>query len=115
MMHFEAYFWPDWEHDVKIEEIAEGETSDSVWKEYEQTWDRRNELFRAQYAGPFSDSIGAKPVKLDHNRPDRGCRRFLCTGVHPQTRALLPLCAFLCPIIIPQELCRPAELMHCTL
>ncbi|CAD7945417.1 unnamed protein product [Amoebophrya sp. A25] len=111
-VHFEAYFYPDWDHDVRIDEILNEEGGDDVWKELKTDWEQRNELFRQSYAGPFGDSLGARPQKHDPMNSERGCRRFQCTAMHPQTRMLLPLPAFLCPLIIPQELCRPAVLMH---
>ncbi|CAD7958402.1 unnamed protein product [Amoebophrya sp. A120] len=112
LVHFEAYFWPDWEHDVKIDEIMDSDLNDEVWKQLQREWDDKNEFFRQTYAGPFADSLGARPGKYNPHNPEGGCRRFPCTAIHPQTRGTIPIPAFLCPIIIPQELCRPATLLH---
>jgi len=77
----------------------------------EEKWVHNREQFRLAYEEAFPDSIGAKPCRGDpFDLP--AIRRFPCTCYHPQTRQIIPLPSLICPIIIPQEMCFPATLLH---
>lgn len=97
---------------VEIEEIAETDDEADMWKKLEEDWNKANDAFRGKYALPFPDSIGARPLKLDPLNTDKGARTYPCNALHPQTRNLVPLPAFLCPIIIPEDLGQAATLLH---
>ena len=85
-----------------MDEGFEGDSTEDVWTNEEKKWGEKNEAFRKLYVTSFPDAIGGLPIKYDHMNPEKGCRRFPCNSLHPQTRAVVPLPAYLCPIIIPQ-------------
>eukprot|EP00397_Hematodinium_sp_SG-2012_P003279 GEMP01003287.1.p1 GENE.GEMP01003287.1~~GEMP01003287.1.p1 ORF type:complete len:1079 (+),score=267.65 GEMP01003287.1:694-3930(+) len=108
---FEAYFWPDFPSKFRVKEMVESLGDVSRWIKLEESWDGRREALRSLYEDAFPDSIGAKPTK--GNPFDiSAIRRFPATCLHPQTRAVVPLPALICPIIIPQEMARPMKLLH---
>ena len=117
LIHFEAYFYPDWAETLRFEDEVKEVDTESVWAKKEEEWNTRNTQKAEDYALPFPDSIGAKKPKEENMMQTAdSLRRFPCIGLHPLTRVETPLMAFVSPIIIPEEWSFPAKLLewvHC--
>ena len=117
LIHFEAYFYPDWAETLRFEDEVQEVDAESVWAKKEEEWNSRNMQKAEDYALPFPDSIGAKKPKEENMMQTAdSLRRFPCIGLHPLTRIETPLMAFVSPIIIPEEWSFPAKLLewvHC--
>jgi centrosomal protein CEP76 len=117
LIHFEAYFYPDWAETLRFEGSTHKDSLDSIWAKKEQQWTATNELRAAEYAIPFPDSIGGKKAKEEGiSQTADNLRRFPCIGLHPLIRVETPLMAFVSAIIIPEEWSFPAKLLewvHC--
>ena len=102
LVHFEAFFYPAWPTDFEgLSDLAEDETDKLDWSAKECNFQKRNELFTENYAGPFPSSIGAKRT-----------RSFPCVAHHPMTMQLLPLMAFLAETTVNRDYSRPGKLLH---
>eukprot|EP00928_Gymnodinium_smaydae_P009832 TRINITY_DN13680_c0_g3_i1.p1 TRINITY_DN13680_c0_g3~~TRINITY_DN13680_c0_g3_i1.p1 ORF type:complete len:940 (+),score=143.00 TRINITY_DN13680_c0_g3_i1:58-2877(+) len=112
LIHFEAYFWPDYPGDLTLPTEQSELQSGEVWKEKDKAWHKEQLEFMKSYAAPFPDSIGAKKHKEDITARNESLRRFHATALHPQTRELIPLPAFLVRIITPEEYSSPSMLLH---
>ncbi|CAJ1335623.1 unnamed protein product [Effrenium voratum] len=117
LIHFEAYFYPDWAETLRFEDEVQEADADSVWAKKKDEWNSRNRQKAEDYALPFPDSIGAKkPTEENMMQTADSLRRFPCVGLHPLLRIEVPLMAFVSPIIIPEEWSFPAKLLewvHC--
>lgn len=117
LIHFEAYFYPDWAETLRFEDEVQEADAESVWAKKGDEWNSRNLQKAEDYALPFPDSIGAKKPKEENMiQTADSLRRFPCIGLHPLTRVDTPLMAFVSPIIIPEEWSFPAKLLewvHC--
>ncbi|CAE7605241.1 DRC7 [Symbiodinium sp. CCMP2456] len=117
LIHFEAYFYPDWAETLRFEDEVHEADTESVWAKKEEEWTIRNRQKAEDYALPFPDSIGAKrPKEESMMQTADSLRRFPCIGLHPLTRVETPLMAFVSPIIVPEEWSFPAKMLewvHC--
>jgi len=111
-IHFEAYFFPDWPPDLRLESMTVKDYEENIWEKRAMEWTIANEEFQKHYASPFPDSIGAKKCKEDPLSKGEPLRRFTCLAMHTQRLGDCPLMSFLCPIVIPQEYSTPAKLLH---
>ena len=76
LIHFEAYFYPDWAETLRFEDEVQEADAESVWAKKGDEWNSRNLQKAEDYALPFPDSIGAK--KTQGGKHDSNCR-FLAT------------------------------------
>jgi len=117
LIHFECYFYPDWNETLRWDDSRQEGGEDSVWEKKEKLWNEVNVLKSADYALPFPDSIGGKKPKTEGHLETAACvRRFPCVGLHPVTRSEAPLMSFVSPIIIPEEWSFPSRMLewvHC--
>jgi len=117
LIHFEAYFYPDWAETLRFEDESQEIDAESVWAKKEEEWNKRNQQKADDYALPFPDSIGAKKPKEENMMQTAdSLRRFPCIALHPLTRREMPLMAFVSPIIVPEEWSFPAKMLewvHC--
>ena len=117
LIHFEAYFYPDWAETLRFEDEVQEADAESVWAKKEEEWTNKNRQNAEDYALPFPDSIGAKKPKEESMiQTADSLRRFPCISLHPLTRVETPLMAFVSPIIVPEEWSFPAKLLewvHC--
>lgn len=112
LIYYEAYFFPDWDEELILEQDQTGKRSTATWSKKEEEFNKNGEDFAKRYREPFQDSIGARPAHSELFRKETNLRRFICVAKHPQTSDMLPMMAFLCAIITPEEYTRPAELLH---
>eukprot|EP00927_Polykrikos_kofoidii_P025357 TRINITY_DN22798_c0_g1_i1.p1 TRINITY_DN22798_c0_g1~~TRINITY_DN22798_c0_g1_i1.p1 ORF type:complete len:1315 (-),score=263.21 TRINITY_DN22798_c0_g1_i1:111-4055(-) len=112
LIHFEAYFWPDFAPTFTLPEPKQDEETEHAWKKKEIEWNKTNEAFQKDYAAAFPDSIGARKSKEDPFVKGEPVRRFLCTAMHTQRIDECPLMSFLSSIIVPKEYSLPAKLLH---
>merc|ERR1719247_175248 len=103
LIKFELYFCPDFPMDVDCRQRADGDEGGAVKEEVEAWTEYFKTKFKLKYATFFPDALGALPVR-DFS--------FLDAGKHPQKRTLVPLPAFLCPIVVPEEMGPPYKLLH---
>eukprot|EP00746_Dinoflagellata_sp_MGD_P000196 gnl/MRDRNA2_/MRDRNA2_100357_c0_seq1.p1 gnl/MRDRNA2_/MRDRNA2_100357_c0~~gnl/MRDRNA2_/MRDRNA2_100357_c0_seq1.p1 ORF type:complete len:1229 (+),score=291.58 gnl/MRDRNA2_/MRDRNA2_100357_c0_seq1:146-3832(+) len=111
LIHFEAYFYPDWMETLKLASTDDEEGGEKVWIRRRTAFDNDNDKFSQLYLDAFPDSIGGRPIR-DDPTSGKAPRRFISTCLHPQRRDTMPLMSFLCPIIIPEELSFPSMLVH---
>lgn len=111
LIHFEAYFYPDWSPNLRLGLFLKEEDHGIQWKSREKEWEVANEKFQQYYAESFADSIGAKKCKEESGKNEQ-IRYFPCLGGQRGKLGELPLMSFLSTIIIPQEYGMPAKLLH---
>eukprot|EP00928_Gymnodinium_smaydae_P005861 TRINITY_DN1202_c0_g1_i1.p1 TRINITY_DN1202_c0_g1~~TRINITY_DN1202_c0_g1_i1.p1 ORF type:complete len:1308 (-),score=293.17 TRINITY_DN1202_c0_g1_i1:163-3918(-) len=113
LIHFEAYFYPDFSINMRLPPPETSGDAIDLWKKREAEFAAANERFQEHYALPFPDAIGAMKCKENPLAVKREpLRRFPCLAMHPQRLGMYPLMSFLTPIIIPQEYSTPASLLH---
>mmetsp|Transcript_85656 Transcript_85656/g.239303 ORF Transcript_85656/g.239303 Transcript_85656/m.239303 type:complete len:1311 (-) Transcript_85656:127-4059(-) len=113
LIHFEAYFFPDYPEDLMLKPQDPEESVELLWKERDRAWTKEHNEFARSYGTPFPESIGALRHEDKTLRLRVGAmRRFACVATHPQTREVVPLCAFLVRIIMPEVYCQPMILLH---
>eukprot|EP00931_Biecheleriopsis_adriatica_P046661 TRINITY_DN26816_c0_g1_i1.p1 TRINITY_DN26816_c0_g1~~TRINITY_DN26816_c0_g1_i1.p1 ORF type:complete len:1266 (+),score=279.51 TRINITY_DN26816_c0_g1_i1:37-3798(+) len=117
LIHFEVYFYPDWNETLRMDDEAAQVGVESVWAKKEAEWTHTNQQKAEEYAIPFPDSIGGKKPKATNLLETADAlRRFPCIALHPLTRIETPLMAFLSAIIIPEEwtwASKMLEWVHC--
>ena len=113
LVHFEAFFYPGLPADFKqlAENIEDTSAEDLFWTAKGSEFLKRNQTFAENYAGPFPDSIGAKPCSVEVSRVSE-VRTFPCLGKHQMTLEAMPLMSFLSDVIVSQEYTKPAKLLH---
>eukprot|EP00425_Heterocapsa_triquetra_P030976 CAMPEP_0195099282 /NCGR_PEP_ID=MMETSP0448-20130528/58188_1 /TAXON_ID=66468 /ORGANISM="Heterocapsa triquestra, Strain CCMP 448" /LENGTH=1293 /DNA_ID=CAMNT_0040134149 /DNA_START=29 /DNA_END=3910 /DNA_ORIENTATION=+ len=113
VIYFEAFFYPDWKADLVLDKTEDTDSGNNLWQEKEKEFNKENVEFYKAYAVPFPDAIGARPCKDEAFSRTQNLRRFPCVARHPQMPEMwLPLPAFLCRIITPEEYLLPAFLLH---
>jgi len=113
LIHFEAYFFPDWPSTLKLKDEGSAGGDESVWVKKAKEFMAENTDFSAnQYAITFPDSIGAKKCEAEPANRSAQLRRFNCTVMHPVAMDYIPMMALLVPIIIPQEFSNQQTLLH---
>jgi centrosomal protein CEP76 len=104
LIHFEVYFWPDFEKSVQCERRADGESGGAMQKEIDVYAKYMQKDFKEKYRLFFPDALGGNETQRDFS--------FEESGKHPQNRSLQALPAFLCPIVVPEEMSAPQKLLH---
>lgn len=112
LIHFEAWFYPDWPDGLRLKPKHAADEDSAIWQRKERDFDHKNGEFAQNYAMPFPDSVGAKRVVPDPMLKNESIRRFPSIGLHPQTYEYLPLMAFLVKIITPEEFSMASMLLH---
>lgn len=103
LIKFEMYFCPDFPMQIQCDPRMDGEEGGELGKEMDAWFKYFQNDFKNKYQMYFPDSLGCTPVR-DFS--------FAESGKHPQTRSLVPLPAFLCPIVVPEEMGPPYMLLH---
>ena len=113
LVHCEAFFYPGLPTDFKqlAENVEDNSAEDTFWKTKSSEFLKKNQAFAENYAGPFPDSIGAKPCSIEVSRVSE-VRTFPCLGLHQMTLEPMPLMSFLSDVIVSQEYTKPAKLLH---
>jgi centrosomal protein CEP76 len=104
LIHYEVYFWPDFDKEVRCRKRADGEAGGAMQKEIDLYQKYFQKDFKEKYRLFFPDSLGGSESQRDFS--------FDESGKHPQSRALQALPAFLCPIVVPEEMSAPQKLLH---
>lgn len=113
LVHCEAFFYPGLPSDFKqlSEHVEDTSAEDTFWRTKRSEFQKRNEAFAENYAGPFPDAIGAKPCTIEVSRVSE-VRTFPCLGLDQMNLEPMPLMSFLSDVIVSQEYTRPAKLLH---
>ena len=113
LVHCEAFFYPGLPTDFKglAEHVDDASVEDTFWKGKRSEFQKKNEAFAENYAGPFPDSIGAMSCSAEVSRVAQ-VRTFPCLGLHQMTLEPMPLMSFISDVIVSQEYTKPAKLLH---
>jgi len=113
LIFFEAYFWPDFDENLRVHEGSAAKKLDELWRIKEKNYMKESVEFAMNYKQAFPDSIGALPPKEENQFGMRNldCRRFMgCMKTIEYGDK--PLMAWICKIIVPGKYSCAPLLLH---